>query len=163
LGTIKISLNPEDAMCKDAVPCILHCENRCREKITSLMLIEHMDEKDGDPQAQWQLLTDVEQLINSSCFESAESLVQWCLPTTRNGKEIGCFLFFKLESLLSDGGICWDCLHMHLRRTATARFVDIITKYNYMMKLARQRHDFSDNEIDTFQKAVDDFLYHGFV
>ena len=27
-----------------------------------------------------------------------------------------------------------------------------------MMKLAKQKHDFSDDEIDTFQKAVDNFF-----
>ena len=42
-------------------------------------------------------------------------------------------------------------------------YIDIIVKYNCMMKLARQKHDFSDYEINCFKKLLMIFVYCGFI
>ena len=50
---------------EQAIPCILHMENRVGEKILKLLLIEGMIKRDSDKKEQKNMIREVNKIINT--------------------------------------------------------------------------------------------------
>ena len=73
-----------------AIPCILHCENRCGEKILKMLLLEGWNFRDGDNPAREKLLRDVTSLVNTNILGTRNRPANWRIVTaeTSDGKKM---------------------------------------------------------------------------
>ena len=69
---------------RQAIPCILHCENRCGEKILKLILLEGWDKRDQDNCAQDKMLFDVVQVVNTKILGKPKRPANWRIITAKD-------------------------------------------------------------------------------
>jgi hypothetical protein len=146
---------------RQAIPCILHMENRCGEKMIKLLLLEGYNRQDITAAEQERLIVDFEELINSSVLGTQRRKAHWRLNTGKdrdNRKVIGDqsmpnthvrrFLdhFEDLAEL---------CL---IDEERLAKWNEAISLWINLMEFARKRSDFTEEEIVEFQDLADDFF-----
>jgi hypothetical protein len=66
-----------------AVPCILHLENRCREKYLKMLLLEGFDAFKTDADQMW-FIRDFEVLVNTGVLGTPIHQANWRLATAAN-------------------------------------------------------------------------------
>ena len=71
-------------MIEQAVPCILHCENRCGEKLLKMLLIEGYDRRDPDSHAQEEMVAEFEEHVNTRIFGSENARSNWRINHSRD-------------------------------------------------------------------------------
>ena len=69
-----------------AIPCILHLENRVGERILKMLLIEALEIRDGEPSASIDEYSNTfERIINTEILGSHYAPSQWSIPKGSNG------------------------------------------------------------------------------
>jgi len=143
-----------------AIPCILHAGNRLGEKIFMMLLLEAWRCCTNNAQKK-ELISVVEHFVNTGAFGTAESRAQWKLPVDKEGNvDTVTFLAWRVRknfNMLSD-------LADNLFRQAnnTHRIEDwqrMLASYMQVLSIAFQHEDFSDEDIEEFQDAVDAWFY----
>jgi hypothetical protein len=150
---------------RQAIPCILHCENRCGEKFLKMFLLEIFNHFAGETKLQDQFLTQFEDYVNLNVLGKPWRKGRkgnWRLTTTQNSNK---------EKTIGDQGMP----NTHVRRFLDAfdqladnflwydeerkeQWKKAMANWRKLMELARQREDFTDEEIDTFSSQCDDFF-----
>jgi hypothetical protein len=147
---------------RQAIPCILHCENRCGEKFLKMFLLEIFNHFAGETKLQDEFLKEFEDYVNLNVLGKPWSKGNWRLSTTQNSNK---------EKTIADQGMP----NTHVRRFMDAfdQLADIFLWYDEerkeqwkksmdhwrkLMDMAGQREDFSDEEIDEFGTQCDDFF-----
>jgi len=149
---------------KQAVPCILHLENRVSEKIIQHLL--DVGAKIYQAMNRRQTLIDwsklIENIVNTTILGTAVRPKQWRLPLSQDCKEVTRVTlsnkmarkFMTGISALIDYVITGNIERVRqLRQTwrnITHYFMDA-------MSILRSRHDLSDEEIEVFQREADKF------
>jgi hypothetical protein len=147
---------------RQAIPCILHCENRCGEKFIKMFLLEIFNNLAGDVKLQDAFLEQFEDHINLNVLGRSWRKGNWRLTTTHNGnkeKTIGdqgmpnthVRKFMEAFNPMADKFMWYD----EERREA---WKDCMEEWRLLMEMARQRDDFTDEEIDAFGVQCDDFF-----
>jgi hypothetical protein len=72
---------------RQAIPCILHCENRCREKFLKMFLLEIFNHFAGETKLQDEFLTQFEDYINLNVLGKPWRKGNWRLTTTQNSNK----------------------------------------------------------------------------
>jgi hypothetical protein len=147
---------------RQAVPCILHCENRCGEKIIKMFLLEVFNHHSGDVKSQDAFLLDFEEFVNFNVQGKLWRKGNWRLTTTTNSNK---------ERTIGDQGMpnqhvrnfmeaFHDLIDRYLRydEKKKADWKLCITEWRKVMAMARQREDFTDGEIDNFSDQCDLFF-----
>jgi hypothetical protein len=62
---------------RQAIPCILHLENRCGEKMIKMLLLEAYNQEDITSSEQATLIADFESVINSSVLGTQRRKAHW--------------------------------------------------------------------------------------
>ena len=144
-----------------AIPCILHCENCCGEKILKMLLLEGWNERDGDNPSREKLLRDVTKLVNTSILGTQNCPANWQIVTaeTSDGKKtLGdqsmpnrhVPKFIDRLDLLADLIIIDEVRLLEWKAT--------VADWLQLMVKAHQREDFSDADIDQFSDLCDIFF-----
>ena len=72
----------------EAVPCILLLENRCREKILRTLLIQGMNNQDGETKSQKLFIIAFQNKVNKCILGRKKMPAQWHIPLADDGKAI---------------------------------------------------------------------------
>jgi hypothetical protein len=148
---------------RQAVPCILHLENRCGEKFIKMLLLEGYDQKQSDEERK-HFLRDFEDLVNTQVLGTPTRRANWriaqgkdkdnrtcikdqTLPNTHVRKFINNFPILTACCLGGDG---------HADRRA--KWDETIHLWRAVMEAARRRDDYSEEDIDEFQDLADDWF-----
>jgi hypothetical protein len=146
---------------RQAIPCILHCENRVGEKIIKMLLIEGLNARDSNTKEQDTMMWDFEQKVNTSVLGSATRRCNWGIVRAKDSNQQRAIgdqsmpnphvrkFVAKIEELTA------ICIKDEERRKAWDACISV---YREMMQVARKHDDFSDEEIDQFQNLADDFF-----
>jgi hypothetical protein len=146
---------------RQAVPCILHMENRCGEKFLKLLFLEGYDSKStGTEQAK--LLKDLEIIVNTQILGRPGRKANWRVATTQNKDSrqtikdqtlpnTHCRKFLQHFALLSELCIPDD----DARREA---WNDCVERWLEVMETARKRETFTEAEIGEFQYLADEWF-----
>jgi hypothetical protein len=147
---------------RQAIPCILHCENRCGEKFLKMFLLEIFNHFAGETKMQENFLTQFEDYVNLNVLGKPWRKGNWRLTTTQNANK---------EKTIGDQGMP----NTHVRRFMEAfdkladnflwydedrkeQWKASMTHWRKLMEMARQREDVTDEEIDAFSTQCDDFF-----
>jgi len=144
-----------------AVPCILHLENRCGEKWIKLLIQEAIKNCDGDNESVLAKVREIEGYLNSKVWgsESCPTHYQIKLEKDKNGGLVLGDLTLtnnRVREVMEENDgmvdICIADAHM-------AEDVKVcIEKYRDVISLSRCHTDFSDEKCEALQDKIDDFI-----
>ena len=156
------ALTPEDAMMiiEEAVPCILHLENRCSEKLFSLIL-QKMIDNCKDDKAIGEKTKEIEKVLNKQVWGTESRPSQYQLKLEKKageGLSLGDINLpnTRARKLIENIDPILDVALSHDEnlRSKTKEACGLYVRFT---SIARQREDFTDEEIENFQDLVDDF------
>jgi hypothetical protein len=144
---------------RQAVPCILHLENRCREKFIKMILLEGSDALPTDTLKK-EYLKEFEHLINTSILGTPARRANWRIATGKDGNNRQCIM----DQTLPNTHVCkfldaFDTIAAHCivdepRRDAWSSSIIL---WNQVMSF-RYREDFDEEAIEAFQTLTDDWF-----
>ena len=146
-----------------AIPCIMHLENRCSEKMLKLLLVEGWDSCDGDTSRQSTFISSITDTVNSHILGTPERKSNWSMTTVKNSKG---------TTIIGDQTMYNYQVRKFLREESFTRLIDIcvddgqrsdkwktvLRYWNLMMEILRHHEDFSIDEINTYQHVADIFF-----
>jgi hypothetical protein len=146
---------------RQAIPCILHLENRCGEKIIKLLLLEGYNRENITKSEQDKLILDFEGVVNSRVLGTPRRRSHWRLNTGKDKDN---------QKVIADQSMP----NTHVRKfmdhfeelaelcildeERLQKWIDVISIWINLMEFARKRSDFSEQEIEDFQDMADDFF-----
>jgi hypothetical protein len=146
---------------RQAIPCQLHLENRCGEKIIKMLLLEAYNRENITTAEQGQLILDFEAIVNTSVLGTPRRKAHWRMNTGRDkdnrvvigdqsmpNTHVRKFLdhFEELAEL---------CI---VDEERLAKWNDVISLWINLMEFARKRSDFTEQDVLDFQDLADDFF-----
>jgi hypothetical protein len=146
---------------EQAIPCILHTENRIGEKFIKMLLLEGYNRLNGNAAGQKEFLEGFQDIVNHDILGTFWRRSNWQvntgkdkdnnviiadqpMPNTHARKLIN-----KFELLTT------FCIPGEDQRM---KWNEVISVYRELMELARQKHDFSDEDIDAFSLLCNEFF-----
>jgi hypothetical protein len=154
----------------DAVPCILHMENRNGLKIMTLLLDEGLKHCHKNPRYRSQFpnsrkqccqafVADVEAYINQTVLGTVERPAQWELPIEGNFESVGkiCLDNNRTRLIVTElGGLIELSVYKETRRLAWREA--ILDNYCPAIAMVRRKEDFSQEDILAFQYKIDNWF-----
>jgi hypothetical protein len=142
---------------RQAVPCILHLENRCGEKFLKMLFLEGYDKNMKSEKEREQLLVDIELCVNTQILGTIRKPSNWRLATCSDGdnrtaiKDVTlpnshCRKFIKAYKLLT--ALC-------IKSERLAAWDEHFELWNDVMETARKRDYFEPEDVEEFQEAAD--------
>jgi hypothetical protein len=147
---------------RQAVPCILHLENRCGEKFIKMILLEGFDDLPTDSLKKT-FMKDFEEIINTQVLGTHARRANWRLATGKDKDNRECIVDQTLPNthvrkfLAHFDAIADHCI-VDLERRGDWNAT--IHMWNDVMEYARKREDFDDAAVDQFQTRADDWFAH---
>ena len=157
-----------------AVPCILHCEMRVGEKILRMLFLEGLKESDINKKKRKRkgtmneknvntpkdFIDDVQNLVNTSILGSEKVKTGWMIPSS---KENGAYKIGEMSisnKIVRKFMIIMDELIDFIikKPERNTKWKEAIKDYKELIELARQKYDFTDEDIDQFQDKADSFF-----
>lgn len=144
------------------VPCIMHLENRCGEKIIKMLLVEGFNERETEADVD-RLVKQVERIVNTQILGSPLRPTNWRLIESkdRSGKKVvgdqtmpnrHVRLFIHSLDKLVD-----VCLDVDSDERAL-KWKECVAIYRDMIKVLRQKEDYTKEEIANWQQDADTFF-----
>jgi len=144
-----------------AIPCILHMENRCGEKIVTLLLNEMMRKGyELDEAQRISLIERTEKFINANITGDEAVSGQWRIPLSDDKKSLASVTMSnpvarnfmnKLDALVV------EILNKEPDRERKNMWLKALEQYRQVMIFARRREEFTDEDIEIFQCQCDLF------
>jgi hypothetical protein len=147
---------------QQAIPCIMHLENRSGEKILTMLLSIGAEtyQKRQVGAALKMYLEQVQQIVRTVILGTPWRPKQWKVPLTEDGDEIGKVSLSNstTREFMSAVAPLIDFIFQHeddieLKNEWHAT----INAYNQAIELLRKPTTFTDDEIEEFQILIDDF------
>jgi hypothetical protein len=150
----------------NAIPCILHLENRVGLKIFTRLLRIGLDNTkkgvvgtatDTENQRIKSFIKRIEDICNSTIWGSDESPVRWILPYDTQDKKITTISLdnVKTRKIIDSVELLVEvCIEEGPKREL---WISTITQYREGLSILRKRADLSDQEIFDFQWKIDQF------
>jgi hypothetical protein len=143
---------------RQAVPCILHLENRCGEKFLKMLFLEGYDKNLRTEKEKKQLLKDIKFCVNTQILGTDRRPANWRLATAKDSdsrtsiKDVTlpnshCRKFVKAYKLLTA-----LCIKDEGRRSGWDEHFEL---WNEVMETARRQDYFELAEIEEFQEQAD--------
>lgn len=149
---------------RQAVPCILHLENRCGEKFMKSLLIETVQLSNKTPTQQKQLIAAIEEIANTRILGTQWRPSNWRIPVSQTDNKIvvqdmtmpNCHVRKFMQRFHELTAACFDCSdsQQNERKQAWDKCRDL---WLVVVEMARKKGDFSDEEITSFQEHCDKF------
>jgi hypothetical protein len=146
---------------KQAVPCILHFENRVSEKIIVFILDVaaklYQSISTRQSLADWSKI--IEHLVNTVILGTAVRPKQWRLPLSQNSKEVTRVTLSNKTARKFMGGITALIDHTFSENDHRGIVWRNITQHHTdAMCILRSRQDLNDAEIEEYQQTTDNFF-----
>jgi hypothetical protein len=145
----------DSAFCQveDAIPCIMHGGNRMGEKLFTVVMIEAWE--DCVTKASKEVLIAlVEHHVNTRIFGNAESKSQWKLPVTSEFEiDTVSFSAWRVQKVMDNLGTMVEVLMRDRNPDCVVLWQEMLQKYLDVMSIAFQHEDFSDEDIEIFQRC----------
>lgn len=150
----------------ECVPCILHLENRTGLKILSILLhagLESIKEKTIYKEIatvnvrRQKFISDLEDVFNRRIFGKEDRLSNYHLPYNVKEKKFDDITLDNNRTRLvmqNFDAIINICCSTNDRKL---QWMNIVSKYNAMMKCLRSKEDFTNDDVERFQLRVDCF------
>lgn len=147
---------------KQAIPCIMHLENRTGEKIITMLLAigAELFQKHRSGSSLRLYIERVESIVCKIILGTQWRPKQWRVPMKEGVEEIGKVSLSNSTTREFMTGLAplIDFIFEHPDDTELRNaWHELINVYNDAIELLRKPTDFSDDEIDKFQELVDDF------
>ena len=155
----------------DAIPCILHMENRMGLKLLTMILREGLEytksdelswinkEAEGGMDARIQEFQDtVNRNLNTLVLGSEEFPTQWKMPYDEKAKAITtiCMDNVRIRRIVNGFKILIDlCCPDESRRKT---WIESVEYYAKSMKLVNNKNEMTDEEIYEYQRVADEFF-----
>lgn len=153
-------------MVRQAVPCILHLENRCGEKIIKMLLMDSIQLTTKLDKEEVELINRVEHIVNTRILGQPHRPSNWKVPVSKNDKSKRVVnditmpnqhvrKFMKELHRLTEVLFDLDDEEQMARKEAWDNCRNL---WMDVMELARKREDFTDLEIYNLQEKGDKFM-----
>jgi hypothetical protein len=151
-----------------AVPCILHCENRVSIKILTMLLIEGFSnaqagtilrEYSNSKKNRCNRYVDmVQHIMNTQLLGDEFDPVQWECPVQDDGQMVGAITIDnnRARKIVANIEPLVDISFSNDERKAN--FLYCCQKYNSATLIMRSKEEYTDEEIIQFQSNIDDFF-----
>jgi hypothetical protein len=148
---------------RQAVPCILHLENRCGEKFIKMLLLEGYDKKATDGEKN-KFLKEFEDIVNSQVLGTPTRKANWRIATTKDKDNRKCIKDQTLPNthvrkfINNFPTLTAFCL---VGDAMVARRNDwdlTIHRWRAVMEAARKRDHYSTQDVEEFQDLADDWF-----
>jgi hypothetical protein len=146
---------------QQVIPCILHLENQCGEKIIKLLLLEGYNRENITRSEQEKLIANFEAVVNSRVLGTAHRKSHWRLNTGKDKDN---------KKVISDQSMP----NMHVRKfldhfaelaelciideEQLAKWIEVISLWINLVEFARKQCNSTEEEIDEFQDLADEFF-----
>ena len=151
------SLQNSMIIIEQAIPCILHMENRVGDKILKLLLIEGMIERDSDKKEQKNMIHEVNIIINTKILGTRRRKSNWSVNLTKEGTVADQPMTNNHTRKIING--LEQILHLCVSDSdRKERWIECIEVWRELVEVARQKEEFSDSQIDSFQLLCDAFF-----
>jgi hypothetical protein len=153
-------------MVRQAIPCILHLENRCGEKIIKMLLMDSIQLTTKLGREEVELLKKVEDVVNTRILGQQGRESNWKVPTDKNDKN----RIVISDLTMPNPAVRKFLEKMHLitsvlfdmdddeQRARKEAWDGCRTLWLNLMEMVRKKEDFTDAEIDTLQAKGDEFI-----
>jgi hypothetical protein len=153
-------------MVRQAVPCILHLENQCGEKIVKMLLMDTIQLTTKSDQQQLELINRVEQVVNNCILGQPWRPSNWRVPVLKSDSSKRVITditmpnqhvrkFIKELHLITEAVFDMEDDDQRARKEA---WDQCRTLWLEFMEMARKREDFTDLEINNLQDKGDKFI-----
>jgi hypothetical protein len=156
----QLSGDHENAMVQinQAVPCILHCEIRIGEKIIKMLLLKALKERPSGEYTSF--VKTFQDHVNSKILGTESCKGNWSIPSEGKGKgyTIGKLSISNLiaRKFMDKFDALVDlCIK---DKKNNYKWKMCVQMYKEVINLARQREDFTDEQIELFQDKADEFF-----
>jgi hypothetical protein len=145
---------------EQALPCLLHLENRTAEAIIEHLLRRGMLLREGCKEAQKRFMAAVESIVNEEIFGAYGCPSNWRFPVNLDGS-MGAIKFANwrarriVENLSAIIDLCFLDDQFDEERE---KWKEVVQSYRTSMELLMQREDFTGPQIDNYQSAADKFF-----
>jgi hypothetical protein len=150
---------------RQAIPCILHLENRCGEKILKTLLVEVIQQSNKTNKEEDDIIKQIELVANTTILGNPWQPSNWRIQLGKGDKgkrviqdmtmpNVHVRKFMNLFHELT--AVCFDTTNEEEK--ARKEEWDVCRDlWVIVVEIARKKEDFSDAEIDTFQTHCDTF------
>jgi hypothetical protein len=145
-----------------AIPCILHMENRCGEKFIRMVALEGLDAGNKSLKEENEFLVQFQELVNSQILGDAFKKTTWKVPVQKNASNQQIIAEMSMPNphvrkfLAHFEKIADLCCGKGCDRAKA--WTNCMKLWSELMVTARKKEDFSDEEINNFQDQCDDFV-----
>jgi hypothetical protein len=152
-----------------AVPCILHCENRVCLKILTMIISEGLSNAEtgriltnisctSKKLRMEAFISELQRIINTEILGDEYNPMQWECPMEDDGKSIGSITLDnnKARKIVANIESLVDLSVSDSVRREQLLFA--IRKFNAASNIMRQKSDYTDEDILQFQANIDDFF-----
>ena len=151
--------NLEDSMIiiEQAIPCILHMENRVGEKMLKLLLLDGVHERDADKKEIEKMIREVNNVVNTSILGTRRRKSNWSVNLTKEGTVADQTMTNNHTRKIINGfeKILPLCVSNQERRDKWSECIEL---WREIVEISRQKDDFTDAQIDSFQYLCDTFF-----
>ena len=142
---------------EQAIPCILHMENRVGEKILKMLLIEGANERDSDNVAFKEMIKKVNRDVNTKILGTQRRKSNWSVTLASDGTVGDQAMTNNNTRKIINGfeKLLPLCVSDPVRRD---QWLECIELWRELVEIVRQKEDFTDAQIDSFQHLCDIFF-----
>ena len=145
-----------------AVPCILHMENRVNEKLVGMTLLEGLKHRTNGAQSK-EYFEEVAHIFNNGML--SEKNGNWKVPQDSGELKVLSFSNVTARRLVSNIHQVFEVVFRHHNDDGARQKLFntcLIELFPPIIATLRQRHSFTDEEIDDLQRNIDKW-YHSWM
>ncbi len=148
---------------EQAIPCIMHLENRVGEKLITVLLSlgAAKFQRQRNIKRLARFASNVQHIINTRVIGTVLRPKQWKVPVNQAGDAVTKVSFSnKKTRLFIDNIICLIDYIFSAPEDAELKgiWTKMVEDYRDAMLILRKPQEYTDEDIETFQTKVDDFL-----
>jgi hypothetical protein len=146
-----------------AIPCIMHLENRVGEKLVTVLLAMAANkyQERTNTRTLTQFAIHVQNIFNTKILGSMTRPSQWKLPMSAKGDQVSKVSFSNKKTRL----VIHNITHLICFTFSAAEdeerkriWMKIIQDYRDAMKILRKRNEYTAEDISLFQVKINDFF-----
>jgi hypothetical protein len=146
-----------------AIPCIMHLENRVGEKLITILLAMGAErfQRTRGIKSLTRYATGIQHIVNTKVLGTLQRPKQWKVPLSDSGDKVNKVSFSnkKTRQFVDNMYVLIDFI---FAAQEDAELKDIwykmVQDYSEALVILRQQNEFTDDDIERFQSKIDDFF-----
>jgi hypothetical protein len=150
-----------------AIPCIMHLENRVGEKIITILLARAAEkfQQSGNVRTLTRFASNVQSIVNTQILGTMSRPKQWKLPVSQKNDSITKVSFSNKKTRIFMDNIA-PLIDYTFSSPEDTEMKGIwhrmMRDYGDAMKILRKRSEYTEDDMTNFQLRIDDF-FHAYV